>query len=378
MTWNGSVPQARTHDGSGDEPAAGSDHRIESAARDLAFSAELATMGLIPSEDVTELPAPLPAAPEPAAMGQVSDRIDAYLPKRTRPGVARRSPFSAGPRLSRALRPLGAALRRTVLEPSLAADVRRDRELATGLRATTPGCRRVLVLSAGPGCGQTSAAALIALTLSRVRDDRVAAVDLDADSTSLASVLGQPQAPTAGDVLRAARRARQGGAFSPRLGSNAPLAVLRMEGQGADQIEEAMEALLTVERGVAVTVVDPGFSPRGFLLDRLLAGTQRLVVVAPANNLPLAERLLDDVAARGPEVSTDTAIILRCGEQAAVRRRSSSAEFMTVLTVPRDDMLAAAAVIDLAALRPGTRRAVVNVSLAVMADRSRPAAPAER
>ena len=139
-----------------------------------------------------------------------------------------------------------------------------------------------------------------------------------------------------------------------------------------------MEALLTVERGVTVTVVDPGFSPRGFLLDRLLAGTQRLVVVAPANNLPLAERLLDDVAARGPGVLTDTAIILRCGEQAAVRRRSSSTEFMTVLTVPRDDMLAAAAVIDLAALRPGTRRAVVNVSLAVMADRSRPAAPAER
>src|SRR5664279_3732630 len=180
VTWNGSVPQARTHGGSGDEPAAGSDPRIESAARDLAFSAELATMGLIPSEDVTELPAPLPAAPEPAATGQVSDRIDAYLPRRTRPGVARRSPFSAGPRLSRALRPLGAALRRTVLEPSLAADVRRDRELATGLRATTSGCRRVLVLSAGPGCGQTSAAALIALTLSRVRDDRVAAVDLDA------------------------------------------------------------------------------------------------------------------------------------------------------------------------------------------------------
>ena len=373
MTWNGSVPQARTHGGSGDEPAAGSDPRIESAARDLAFSAELATMGLIPSEDVTELPAPLPAAPEPAAMGQVSDRIDAYLPKRTRPGVARRSPFSAGPRLSRALRPLGAALRRTVLEPSLAADVRRDRELATGLRATTSSCRRVLVLSAGPGCGQTSAAALIALTLSRVRDDRVAAVDLDADSTSLASLLGQPQAPTASEILIAARQARQGGSLSPRLGLNTPLTVFRMERQGADQIEEAMEALLIVERGVAVTVVDPGFSPAVFLLDTLLAGTHALVVVAPATNPPLAERMLGVVAACGHEGLAGRAVVVRCGEQAAIRRRRSSAESSRALPMPQDDSLANVEVLEVSTLRPGTRRAVTAISLAVMADRPRSA-----
>ncbi len=378
MTWAGSLPPTGTHGGGGDEAAAGSDPTIESATRDLAYRAELATMGLLPGEEVAELPLSLPAAPEQAARGQVSDRGDAYLPTRARPGVARRSPFGAGPRISRALRPLGAALRRAVLEPSLAADVRRDRELATGLRATTSGCRRVLVLSADQGCGQTSVAALIALTLSRVRDDRVAAVDLTAGSNSLASLLGQPQAPTAGETLVAARRARQDGPFSPRVGPNAPLGVLRMEGRDADQIEEAMEALLTVEQGVAVTVVDPGFSPEGFLLDRLLAGTQRLVVVAPANNQPLAERLLDDVAARGPDDLTDTAVILSCGEPAAVHRRGWSDGFMTVLRVPRDDSLAAATVIDLAALRPITRRAVTTISLAVMADRPRGGATAVR
>jgi len=394
VTSNGSAPPASpTGSGHGSvaSPAARSEAPVVAAvdgleqvlsgevARDQAFRAELAAMGLIPDD---ELPAQYPpATPEDAAVRPGPDAGGAAPGPSAphageRPGNAGRAPFIAAQALVRAGRAVGFALRRTVLEPSLAADVRRDRELATGLRATWSGCRRVLVLSASPGCGQSSVAALIALSLSRVRDDRVAAVDVNSGAGSLSSRLGQPLAPTAGEMLVTARRARQGGALSPRLGLSTPLTVLRMEGRGVDQIEEATQALLALERGVAVTVVDPGFSPGVFLQDTLLAGTETLVVVAPANGEPLAERLLGAVAARGHKVLADTAIVVRSGERAA-RSPRASAGWITVLPMPKDDALANQDVLDLAAMRPVTRRAVTAISLAVMAERQRPV-PHER
>ncbi len=353
-----------------------------------AFQAELAAMGLGPQVTYVE---PTPATdPTPARVPLRINRTegrggrrarprawDRWLPKghlarsrldRDRPPVARR-------RASQ-LRELVA---RSVTEPSLAADVRRDRDLAVGLRAYGPGCRRIAVIGSAPGSGQSTVAALIALTLSRVREDRVAAVDLDAVHATLATRLGQPDSPTVAEVAAAARKVQLGasgrwnypGPVTPGMplvvrAQSSPAAT-RVLGESVTELTEA--ALLALERGVAVTVVDLGPAPPDDVLALALTGATTLVVVGATGGHDAEGRgLRARLAEQGYGAVAHSALAVTCGVDAGAsrRRRRTVGSADGVLLLPSDPTLRGAGILDLASARPGTRRAATLLARRAM------------
>ena len=251
-------------------------------------------------------------------------------------------------RVRNALGELDTALRRTLREPCLAADVRRDRELAAGLRSTSTGCRRVLVLSAGPGSGQSTVAALLALSLARVRADRVAALDLDPLTEVLAQRLGAPDATTTDEVLAASTQTRWRGVAPARGG----VVVVRSQ-TGAHDATRLERALVAVERSVAVTVVDPGPAPAA--LAGLLQGATGLVVAAPAGSTAAVGRVLGLVQDLGHGVLAAHAVAALRGPApgGALPERS--------VVLPDDPALTGE--LDLSRTSPATRRAATRLAL---------------
>lgn len=273
-----------------------------------------------------------------------------------------------------------ALYRLTGWNPGLSeAEVRRADQLQR-IRTPLPGPHSIVVGSIKGGIGKTTVSALLGLALAEHRGDRVIAVDANPDAGTLGDrLVGETLASTTTvrallDDLDQIRSFTDLSRYTHLAGS---LQVLTSEQE--PEVAEAFshtdyEAVLRLlSQYFPAIITDSGTGVVHSAMQGSLEHADSLVIVGALtqDGASRAARTLNYLATRDyPQLARDAVVVLSRDRHSAdidedLIRQHFQARCRAVIEMPSDPHLATGGEIDLAALRPGTHDAVLELAATV-------------
>ncbi|MCO1654340.1 MinD/ParA family ATP-binding protein [Pseudonocardia humida] len=254
---------------------------------------------------------------------------------------------------------------------------RREREARIRRPLAAP--HHIAVVSLKGGVGKTTVTAAVGLVLAELRGDRVAVLDADPDGGTLADRLSGESTVSVRDLAARAERIRA----LPELARFTSLSG-RLQVLASDQDPRRHDALdragyeaahATLSRFCDIVVTDSGTGMVHPVVGGTLDAAASVVVVGSltVDGASRAGRTLDWLDAHGyGELAARAVVVLSADRSspdvdAAHLREHFARRSRAVVVLPRDPHLAAGDRIRLAALRPDTRAAVLEVA-ALLAD----------
>jgi MinD-like ATPase involved in chromosome partitioning or flagellar assembly len=329
--------------------------------------------------------APPQALPEPpAAVPQPSDRPAVDAPPVTASELTELTEYTIVRR--RSDRP-GSGWRRAVhagsgglVNPGIGPVEQRRQELVLRIRRPFPGPRRVAVASMKGGVGKTTVTAMLGLMFAEHRGDRIVALDANPDAGSLAERLTGRTDSTVRDLLDSITDLRSLSDVARFTTLAGRLQVLASEQDPAraeafDRTEyERVCAVLS--RFYNIVITDSGTGMVHSAMDGTLALANSVVIVGShtVDAASRASKTLDWLVAHGHDELVERAVVVlsrdRGSEQVDAERLVAhfAARCRAVVVVPRDPHLAAGGRIELAALRPATSDAFLELAALVADD----------
>jgi MinD-like ATPase involved in chromosome partitioning or flagellar assembly len=256
---------------------------------------------------------------------------------------------------------------------------RERRELEARIRRPLTAPHHVAVVSLKGGVGKTTVTAAVGLTLAELRGDRVAVLDADPDGGTLADRLSGESTVSVRDLAARAERIRALPELARFTSLSGRLQVLASDQDPArhDALDRAGYELAhaTLARFCDVVITDSGTGMVHPVVGGTLDAAFSLVVVGSltVDGASRAGRTLDWLDAHGyAEVASRAVVVLSADRSSpdvdvAHLRGHFARRSRAVVVLPRDPHLATGDRIRLAALRPATRTAVMEIA-ALLAD----------
>ena len=239
---------------------------------------------------------------------------------------------------------------------------------------------RIAVTSIKGGVGKTTVSTLLGLVMAENRGDRVIVLDANPDAGTLADRLTGESSVTVRELLRDYDRIHSWTEVSRYTSLAGRLQVLASEQDPAAgdafSREEYEHICALLDRYFNIVITDSGTG----LVHSAMEGTLKLadsviIVGAPTvDGAGRASKTLDWLFAHGHgSLAADAVAVLSCDRTSAdVDRERIRAHFAArcraVVEIPHDPHLATGGRVELARLRPATRRAAYELA-ALMADR---------
>lgn len=247
------------------------------------------------------------------------------------------------------------------------------------IRRHLPGAHHVAVSSMKGGVGKTTVSAVLGLTLAEYRGDRVVAVDANPDAGTLADRLTGEIGVTVRHMLEDITSIDSLAAISHYTSLAGRLQVLASEQDPAmseafnrDEYERICAVLA---RFYNIIITDSGTGLVHSAMEGTLALADSLVVVGSptVDGASRASKTLDWLVVHGfAEQVRDAVVVLSCDRVSPVIDREQVRQHFrrrarAVVEIPYDPHLATGGRLDLAAMRPATREAYLEVA-ALIAD----------
>ncbi len=259
-----------------------------------------------------------------------------------------------------------------------AADLaRRDREARVGRALTAP--HRIAVVSLKGGVGKTTVTAAVGLQFAELRGDRVAVLDADPDAGTLADRLSGETAVSVRDLAERADSVRALPELAHFTSLSGRLQVLASDQDPArDEALDAADyrrACGVLTRFCDVVLTDSGTGMVHSAVRGTLEVADSLVVVGSptVDGAGRAARTLDWLDAHGYREAAARAVVVLSADRSSPEvdagrlRAHFAARCRAVVELPHDPHLATGGRIRLAALRPATAAAVLEIA-ALLAD----------
>jgi len=256
---------------------------------------------------------------------------------------------------------------------------RERRLLEERIGRVLPAPHHIAVVSLKGGVGKTTVTAAVGLAFAELRGDRVAVLDADPDGGTLADRLSGESTVSVRDLAARAERIRALPELARFTSLSGRLQVLASDQDPArhDALDRAgyEQARATLARFCDVVITDSGTGMVHPVVGGTLDATASLVVVGSptVDGASRADRTLDWLDAHGYAELASRAVVVLSADRSSpdvdvVRLREHFARrCRAVVVLPRDPHLATGDRIRLAALRPATRAAVLEVA-ALLAD----------
>ncbi len=340
---------------------------------DAAYGPPMPAPRRAPRPSPTPRPRPTPPAPVPAltpAVGTVEtgqqpvpDLGDLVRLRRDRP--------------TRGWRGVAYTATRGLWNPGLCAVEVERRRLVDKTRTPLPGSRQIAVSSLKGGIGKTTVAAGLGLTLAEHRGDRIVALDANPDAGTLADRLTGHCGLTLRELIDNIDTIRSWTDIAHYTSLAGRLQVLASEQDPAmseafnrDEYEQISTVLA---RFFNIVITDSGTGLVHSAMAGALAASHTLVIVgAPTvDGASRAAKTLDWLIAHGHGDLVDRAVLaLSCDRSSREVDRAAIVDYLqhrchAVVQIPADPHLAIGGRIELAALRPATRDAFLEVAGAV-------------
>jgi MinD-like ATPase involved in chromosome partitioning or flagellar assembly len=264
---------------------------------------------------------------------------------------------------------------------------RRRQDLASRIRQELHGPHQIAVTSIKGGVGKTTVTALLGLALAEHRGDRVVALDADPDAGTLADRLTGEPGTTVRDLLDhidAVQALPDVARFTSLAGRLQVLASEQDAARSKALNRAEYEQVCTVlRRFYNIVVTDSGTGMVHSAMDGTLATTDSLVVVGALtlDNASRASKTLDWLLAHGHRDLVARAVVVLCGDRTSTEvdttrlRAHFSTRCRAVVGVPHDPHLAVGGRIEMAALRPATADAVLELAALVADEFGQPGDP---
>jgi MinD-like ATPase involved in chromosome partitioning or flagellar assembly len=267
-----------------------------------------------------------------------------------------------------------------LVNPGIGPDEQRRQEFVLRIRRPLPGPRRVAVASMKGGVGKTTVTAMLGLMFAEHRGDRIVALDANPDAGTLAERLTGRTDSTVRDLLDSITDLRSLSDVARFTTLAGRLQVLASEQDPAraeafDRTEyERVCAVLS--RFYNIVITDSGTGMVHSAMDGTLALANSVVIVGShtVDAASRASKTLDWLVAHGHDELVERAVVVlsrdRGSEQVDAERLVAhfEARCRAVVVVPRDPHLAAGGRIELAALRPATSDAFLELAALVADD----------
>ncbi|MGB6181118.1 MAG: MinD/ParA family protein [Rhodococcus sp. (in: high G+C Gram-positive bacteria)] len=259
-----------------------------------------------------------------------------------------------------------------------------QRRLALVRQVDNPlnGCHRIAIMSLKGGVGKTTIAAALGSTFSSVRGDRVIAVDANPDRGTLSARVPLETEKTVRDLLRNTRSVEKYSDIRQFTSQNHHrLEVLASESDPA--MSEAFDAydyetaMGELERFYNIVLTDCGTGLLHSAMRAVLRSADGLVIVSSGSvdGARSASATMDWLDAHGyrnlVEQSLTVVNMVRPGQKAIDVSKiveHFGQRCRAVRVVPYDEHLAQGAEVDLDALAPGTRTALLETAAAITAE----------
>ncbi|WP_433558550.1 MinD/ParA family ATP-binding protein [Pseudonocardia xinjiangensis] len=264
---------------------------------------------------------------------------------------------------------------------------RRRHDLAARIRRELPGPHQIAVTSIKGGVGKTTVTALLGLALAEHRGDRVVALDADPDAGTLADRLTGEPGTTVRDLLDHIEDVQALPDVARFTSLAGRLQVLASEQDAARSVAinraEYEQVCTVLSRFYNIVVTDSGTGMMHSAMHGTLATTDSLVVVGALtlDSASRASKTLDWLLAHGHRDLVARAVVVLSGDRTSREvdttrlRAHFSARCRAVVDIPHDPHLAVGGTIEMAALRPATADAVLELAALVADEFGQPGGP---
>jgi len=259
------------------------------------------------------------------------------------------------------------------------ADSSRDAMLVR-VRRHLPGAHQIAVSSLKGGVGKTTVSAVLGLTLSEYRGDRVVALDANPDAGTLADRLTGETSMTVRQMLENIDSIDTLTAVSHYTSLAGRLQVLASEQDPAMSESfnrsEYERICAVLARFYNIIITDSGTGLVHSAMEGTLALADSLIVVGTptVDGASRASKTLDWLVAHGYAEQVAEAVVVLCGDRVSPEidqdrvRTHFESRTRAVVHIPQDPHLATGGRLDLSALRRDTQLAFIDLA-ALIADR---------